>query len=74
MVAITAADEKPGGVRQQRGGQASQKGKGKTEFVRGGESSGGQQNRRSRQGNPQLLHQNPGKEQQIPVEEQNVFR
>ena len=42
MVAITAADEKPGGVSQERGGQASQKGEGKAEFVLGGESSGGQ--------------------------------
>ena len=48
--------------------------RGKADFVRGGERSGGKQNRRGRQRNAELLNQNPGKEQQVPVEEQNVFR
>jgi hypothetical protein len=72
-MAIAAADEEPGAVCRERRGQPGKQGEDKIQFVLGGEGSGGQQNRRSGQRHAELLHQNPGKEQQVAINEQNVF-
>ena len=72
MVAVAAADENQvlSAMMQRR--TAGEQGEGEAELVLGGESAGGQQNRRGGQRDAELLHQNPGKEQQVAVGEQDV--
>jgi hypothetical protein len=74
MVPVAAANEEPDAVCHQRRNQPSQQGKRKTDLMLGRKRSGGQQHRRCRQRNSELLHQNPGEEQQVPVHQQDVFR
>ena len=72
MVAVAAADEEPGGVRDERCGQAGQQCQGKADLVLGGEGSGGQQDRRGGQRYAKLLNQDPDEQQQVTVGEENV--
>ena len=74
VMAVLAANEIPGAVCRQRGPKPDKQRQGKADFAGGGQSPRSQQDRRSGQRNSELLHQNPGEEQQVSVHQQEMCR
>jgi len=72
MVPVAAADEEPGAVGDERSGQRNRQRKAEVELVLSGERAGGQEDRHCGQRDTELLDQDPGKEQQIAVHQQDL--
>ena len=72
MVAVFAADQEPGAVGDERGNETGQECKRKAELALGRKCSGSQQHGGGGQGNAELLHQDPGEEQEVSVRKKYV--
>ena len=70
---MLASDEKPGGVGGEATGQRGPEREGETDLAFGGESTGGEQDWSGGKRDSELLHQDPGEEQQVAVGDQNML-